>query len=82
MELLESLLFVLGPMLDQLLLRAQDRSFALASVTVGLALEGGGEHQRTLKPALPVLERDGAAAAAAPGFAGASSAGGQWWAFS
>ena len=57
-EMLESLLFVLGPMLDQLLLRAQDRSYALASVTVELTLEGGGEHSRTLKPALPVLERE------------------------
>ena len=57
-EQLESLLFVLGPMLDQLLLRAQDRSFALASVTAELALEGGGQHSRTLKPALPVLERE------------------------
>ena len=56
-ELLESLLFVLGPMLDQLLLRAQDRAFALAALTAELALEGGGEHRRTLKPALPVLDR-------------------------
>jgi protein ImuB len=57
-ELLDSLLFVLGPMLDQLLARAQNRSFALASVTVKLGLEGGGEHTRTIKPALPVLQRE------------------------
>jgi protein ImuB len=57
-ELMESLLFVLGPMLDQLLIRAQNRSFALASVTVKLALDGGGEHLRTIKPALPVLQRE------------------------
>ena len=57
-ELLDSLLFVLGPMLDQLLARAQSRAFALASVTVKLGLDGGGEHERTVKPALPVLQRD------------------------
>jgi protein ImuB len=57
-ELLDTLLFVLGPMLDQLLARAQNRSFALASVTVKLGLDGGGEHERTIKPALPVLQRE------------------------
>ena len=57
-ELLESLLFVVGPMLDQLLTRAQNRAFALASVTIKLGLEGGGEHQRTIKPALPVAQQD------------------------
>lgn len=57
-ELLDSLLFVLGPMLDQLLARAQNRAFALASVTVKLGLEGGGEHGRTIKPALPVAQRE------------------------
>ena len=57
-DLLESLLFVLGPMLDQLLARAQNRAFALASLTVKLGLDGGGEHERTIKPALPVLQRE------------------------
>jgi protein ImuB len=56
-ELLEPLLFVLGPMLDQIVQRARNRAYALASVTVRLGLEGGGEHERTLKPALPVAER-------------------------
>jgi protein ImuB len=56
-DMLDSLLFVLGPMLDQLLARAQNRAFALASVTVKLGLDGGGEHERTVKPALPVFER-------------------------
>ena len=36
---LESLLFVLGPMLDQLILRARNRALLLASVTVTLHLE-------------------------------------------
>jgi protein ImuB len=57
-EAMESLLFVLGPMIDQLLTRAQNRAYALASVTVKLGLEGGGEHERTIKPALPVLQRE------------------------
>jgi len=49
---------VLGPMLDQILQRAQAYALALASVTVKLALEGGAEHTRTLKPALPLTERE------------------------
>jgi protein ImuB len=57
-ELMESLLFVLGPMLEQILLRAQGRALALASVTVTLGLDGGGEHQRRIQPALPVAERE------------------------
>lgn len=57
-ERLDSLLFVLGPMFDQLIMRAQAYAFALASVTVTLALDGGGAHTRTLKPALPLTERD------------------------
>ena len=36
---LESLLFVLGPMLDQLVLRARSRALLLASITVTLHLE-------------------------------------------
>lgn len=38
---LESLLFVLGPMLDQLIVRARSRALLLASVTVRLHLERG-----------------------------------------
>ncbi len=57
-ELMDSLLFVLGPMLDQLLARAQNRAFAIASVTTKLGLDEGGEHERTIKPALPVLQRE------------------------
>jgi len=57
-ELLDSLLFVLGPMLDQLLARVQNRALSLASATITLGLDGGGEHVRTLKPSLPVSERE------------------------
>jgi protein ImuB len=56
-ELLESLLFVVGVMLEQLVLRAAARVLALASVTVELKLEGGSAHVRTVRPALPSNER-------------------------
>ena len=57
-ELMESLLFVLGPMIGQLVARARNHAFALASVTVSLGLDGGGEHKRTIKPALPLANRE------------------------
>ncbi len=69
-EMLDSLLFVLGRMLDQLIQRAGARSLALASVTVKLQLDGAvaqdaadvsvdaSEHVRTVKPALPLMDRD------------------------
>ncbi|AFL87985.1 nucleotidyltransferase/DNA polymerase involved in DNA repair [Terriglobus roseus DSM 18391] len=56
-DVLDSLLFVLGPMLDQLIYRAANRSYALASVTTHLRLDGGGEHERTVQPALPNADR-------------------------
>jgi protein ImuB len=56
-ELLESLLFVVGVMLEQLILRATARVLALASVTVTLSLEGGSSHMRTVRPALPSNDR-------------------------
>ncbi len=52
-EILDSLLFVINVMLDQLILRATDRVLALASVTVALTLEGDATHTRTVRPALP-----------------------------
>jgi protein ImuB len=56
-ELLESLLFVVGVMLEQLVLRAMARVMALATVTVELTLEGGGTHMRSVRPAVPSNER-------------------------
>jgi protein ImuB len=56
-ELLDSLLFVMGVMLDQLILRAKARALALASVTVTLLLDGGELHTRTVRPALPSDDR-------------------------
>ena len=57
-ELLEALLYILGPTVEQLLARAQNRALALASVTVKFGLDGGGEHERTVTPALPVLQQE------------------------
>lgn len=56
-ELLESLLFVVGIMLDQLILRTKARILALASVTITLYLEGDGLHSRTVRPALPSTDK-------------------------
>lgn len=56
-ELLESLLFVAGVMIEQLILRATSRVMALASVTLTLSLEGGASHTRTVRPALPSNDR-------------------------
>ncbi|HVT97013.1 MAG TPA: DNA polymerase Y family protein [Acidobacteriaceae bacterium] len=56
-ELLDSLLFVLGVLLDQLIARAAAQILALASVTVTLVLDGGSTHTRTVRPALPGNDR-------------------------
>jgi protein ImuB len=56
-ELLDSLLFVLGVLLDQLVARALSQILALASVTVTLTLEAGSTHTRTVRPALPTSDR-------------------------
>jgi protein ImuB len=52
-DLLDSLLFVLRVLLERLLARTANDLVALAAVTVTLKLEGGGEHVRTVRPALP-----------------------------
>jgi len=56
-EALDALLFVANLMLEQLIVRATARAFALASVTVTLSLEGGATHTRTVRPALPSTDR-------------------------
>jgi protein ImuB len=56
-DLLDSLLFVLGVALDQLIVRARYSILALASVTLTLNLERGPAHQRTVSPALPNNDR-------------------------
>jgi protein ImuB len=56
-ELLDSLLFVIGVMLEQIIIRATARALALASVTITLSLEGGASHTRTVRPALPCNDK-------------------------
>jgi protein ImuB len=56
-ELLDSLLFVVAVMLDQLILRAKARILALASITVKLTLEGGATHTRAVRAALPTNDK-------------------------
>jgi protein ImuB len=56
-ELLDSLLFVVGAMLDQLIVRANARLVALAAVTIALTLDRGGTHARTVRPALPTNDK-------------------------
>ena len=56
-DLLNSLLFIANMMLDQLILRAKARILALASLTITLTLEGGASHTRTVRPALPTIEK-------------------------
>jgi protein ImuB len=56
-EALDALLFVANMMLEQLILRANARVFALASVTITLKLEGSATHARTVRPALPTNDR-------------------------
>jgi protein ImuB len=56
-EALESLLFVMSAMLEQLIARAANRALALRSVTILLFLEGGDPHSRTVRPALPSSDR-------------------------
>lgn len=57
LEDLESLLFGLSVMLEQLILRAKARIVALASVTVTLHLDGGDSHSRTVRTAQPSNEK-------------------------
>jgi protein ImuB len=57
-ELLDSVIFVLSPMLQQLCVRAESRALALAEVTVICGLEGGTQHSRTLRPVLPTIDHE------------------------
>lgn len=56
-DLLDSLLFVIGAMLDRLLERAKEHMFALASISITLSLQRGGAHYRTVRPSVPTTEK-------------------------
>jgi protein ImuB len=53
----DALLFVVNVMLEQLIVRAASRTFALASVHLALSLEDKSLHLRTVRPALPTNDR-------------------------
>jgi protein ImuB len=54
---LESLLFGLSTMLEQLIVRARSRVLALASVTITLRLDGGGSYERIVNSRVPTNEK-------------------------
>jgi protein ImuB len=56
-ELLDSLLFAVSGMLDQLILRAKSRMLALASVAIELSLQSGAIHRCTVRPALSTNDK-------------------------
>ncbi len=58
LELLDSLLFVLSPMLEAILRKAMDRAYALRSVRLILQLERGKPHSIEIRPATPTQNRE------------------------
>ena len=58
LELLDSLLFVLSPMLEAILRKAMDRAYALRSVRLALQLERGEPHLIAIRPATPTQNRE------------------------
>ena len=74
-EILDSLLFGVSMMLDQLIARAKARILSLAVITAELGLDGGGLHIRVVRPALPTNDKQLMAEAASPGLDRPSSPG-------
>ena len=56
-EILDSLLFGVSMMLDQLIARATARILSLAVITAELGLDGGNVHIRVVRPALPTNDK-------------------------
>jgi protein ImuB len=56
-EQIDSLLFIGARMIDCLATRAGARALSLASLAVGMQLEGGLAYQRTIRPALATIDR-------------------------
>lgn len=57
-ELLESLLFVLSPLLEAILAKAMNRAYALRSISLTLQLERGQPHTLDVRPANPTQSRE------------------------
>jgi protein ImuB len=58
LESLESLLFIVSPMLDAMLKQAIHHAYALRSVTIVLTLEKAAPHTLEIRPAVPVQGKD------------------------
>ncbi len=56
--LLDSLLFVVSPMLERIMRRAVERAYALRSLTVALQLEKLPAYERHIRPALATQNRE------------------------
>jgi protein ImuB len=56
-ELVDSLIFIGARMIDCLVERTATRALSLASLTFEMSLEGGREHKRSIRPALPSVDR-------------------------
>jgi protein ImuB len=56
-DILESLMFGVSMMLDQLIARASSRALSLSAVTANLGLECGAIHSRVVRPAVPSNDR-------------------------
>lgn len=57
-ELLDSLLFVISPMLEKILRKALNRAYAIRSVTLTLTLERATPHTVAVRPATPTQNRE------------------------
>jgi protein ImuB len=53
---LERLLFLLSRMTTSLLERVRGKALAIAAIRVVLTLDGGAQHERTVRPALPLQD--------------------------
>ncbi len=58
LALLDSLLFVLSPMLETILRKAMDRAYALRFIRLTLQLERGEPHSLEVRPATPTQNRE------------------------
>lgn len=58
LEVLDSLLFVVSPMLNRLMSQAIARAYALRAITLTLKLDKAAPYQLTIRPALPTQNRE------------------------
>jgi protein ImuB len=56
--LLDSLLFIVSPMLERIMRRAVEHAYALRSLTLGLQLEKAAAYERHIRPAIATQSRE------------------------